>query len=205
MGRLSAGQLATELLPNLMQILAPRMRPVNTSLFSAREKADLAHLVALMLARGLDYVQEPDGDGQLQWRLTPSLDPVAAFRGLKPARSLSQAARALVAREIQLEQMRRSERHHAVTAGPCSISEQARTVRMSGSNRTNVFGCNVPRDFFGMPLQPKSLSSLPLEANAAGQTVKNPLNDAIWFKYKEGYSNAVRRSVCLRDILGLKS
>ena len=51
-----------------MEILQPNLRPVNTQLYSPREKAELKHLVEVMVAYNLQYVQERTIDGQYEYR-----------------------------------------------------------------------------------------------------------------------------------------
>ncbi|EKU23187.1 hypothetical protein NGA_2051100, partial [Nannochloropsis gaditana CCMP526] len=43
----------------LMHILNPSLRPVNPDLYSFAEKAGLRHLVDVLLACGISYVQSP--------------------------------------------------------------------------------------------------------------------------------------------------
>lgn len=47
-----------------MEIIQPNLRPVNTQLYSAREKEDLKNLVATMFAYNLTYQQERTLEGQ---------------------------------------------------------------------------------------------------------------------------------------------
>lgn len=55
----------------LLDILAPKLRPVSTQLYSAREKQQLASLVGTMLAYSLTYRQDRTPDGQYVYRLEP--------------------------------------------------------------------------------------------------------------------------------------
>nr|XP_008510364.1 PREDICTED: chromosome transmission fidelity protein 18 homolog [Equus przewalskii] len=55
----------------LLDILSPKLRPVSTQLYSAREKQQLASLVGTMLAYSLTYRQERTPDGQYVYRLEP--------------------------------------------------------------------------------------------------------------------------------------
>ncbi|XP_045850230.1 chromosome transmission fidelity protein 18 homolog isoform X3 [Meles meles] len=55
----------------ILDILAPKLRPVSTQLYSSREKQQLAGLVGTMLAYSLTYRQERLPDGQYVYRLEP--------------------------------------------------------------------------------------------------------------------------------------
>ncbi len=57
-----------DLLPNLLEIIQPSLRPVNTQLYSAREKEQLKGLVDTMVGYNLTYVQERTSDGQYNYR-----------------------------------------------------------------------------------------------------------------------------------------
>ena len=67
--RLSADAFQTfDLLPHLLEIIQPNLRPVNTQLYSAREKAELKNLVDTMIGYNLAYVQERMPDGQYTYK-----------------------------------------------------------------------------------------------------------------------------------------
>ena len=51
----------------------------------------------------------------------------------------------------------------------------------------------IPTDFFGRQIAPK--------AKTTGEVKNSLLSNDIWFKFKEGYSNAVRRTIRLQDLV----
>ena len=57
-----------DILPNLLDIIQPNLRPVNTQLYSAREKEELKALVDTMTAYNLTYVQERSQEGQYVYK-----------------------------------------------------------------------------------------------------------------------------------------
>ncbi len=57
-----------DVLPHLVDIIQPNLRPVNTQLYSAREKEELKDLVDVMKAYSLTYVQERTPEGQYNYR-----------------------------------------------------------------------------------------------------------------------------------------
>ncbi|XP_012587163.1 PREDICTED: chromosome transmission fidelity protein 18 homolog, partial [Condylura cristata] len=101
----------------LLDIVAPKLRPVSTQLYSAREKQQLASLVGTMLAYSLTYRQERAPDGQYVYRLEPDVEAVCRFPELPARRPLTYQAKQLIAREIELERMRRAEA--LAGRGPC--------------------------------------------------------------------------------------
>ena len=64
----SRGTLVKDLLPNLLSVIQPLLRPVNTQLYSAKEKAELANLVDIHIAYNLTYIQERNVEGQVEWK-----------------------------------------------------------------------------------------------------------------------------------------
>ncbi|XP_072871083.1 chromosome transmission fidelity protein 18 homolog isoform X3 [Chlorocebus sabaeus] len=93
----------------LLDILAPKLRPVSTQLYSTREKQQLASLVGTMLAYSLTYRQERTPDGQYIYRLEPNVEELCRFPELPARKPLTYQAKQLIAREIEVEKMRRAE------------------------------------------------------------------------------------------------
>lgn len=61
----------TELIPLLMRIISPPLRPVNANIVKPAEKAVLDRLVELMIPLGLGFWQEKSESGQPMMRLEP--------------------------------------------------------------------------------------------------------------------------------------
>ncbi|XP_030341158.1 chromosome transmission fidelity protein 18 homolog isoform X2 [Strigops habroptila] len=101
--------LVLEVLCLLLDIIAPKLRPVNTQLYSLKEKQQLADLISTMLAYNLTYHQERLPEGQYVYKLDPNVEDVCRFPDLPARRQLSYQAKQLIAREIELEKMRRTE------------------------------------------------------------------------------------------------
>ena len=57
-----------DIVPLLMRILQPSLRPVNTQLYSHKEKEELRSLVEAMTAYSLTYVQERTPEGQYVYK-----------------------------------------------------------------------------------------------------------------------------------------
>uniref|UniRef100_A0A8C4MJW9 Chromosome transmission fidelity protein 18 homolog n=1 Tax=Equus asinus asinus TaxID=83772 RepID=A0A8C4MJW9_EQUAS len=138
----------------LLDILSPKLRPVSTQLYSAREKQQLASLVGTMLAYSLTYRQERTPDGQY-----PEWD----FFG-----------RVVVRRAA------------ATSAG--AWGRQRGGGRAGGAGRrSNRVACTEDR----VP-----------ETDAAERRMGTAVGRSdVWFRFKEGVSNAVRRSLYVRDLL----
>jgi len=235
----SPSTLVSDVLPHLLEISQPNLRPVNVQLYSAREKQDLKQLVQILIAYNLTFVQERTSEGQYTYRLDPPVEEVAHFPDINH-RSLPYAIKQMIAHEVEVEKMRREDEsrrgptptgNHPLAA--TSSSTDQKTAAENGppnqpagagsgsaaapSNHWNQklqpkkAGLpekeHVPTDFFGRVIQAKSGSgpnggatgNAKENGGGAGQKT-NLLSNDIWFKFKEGYNNAVRRTVRLQDL-----
>ncbi|KAM4024585.1 chromosome transmission fidelity protein 18 homolog isoform 2-T2 [Anomaloglossus baeobatrachus] len=107
--RVGPQSLILDALCLLLDVISPKLRPVNTQLYSMKEKQQLADLINTMLAYNLTYHQERTMDGQYLYKLDPNVEDVCRFPELPARKQLTYQAKQLIAREIELEKMRRSE------------------------------------------------------------------------------------------------
>lgn len=215
-------QLIMEILPLLLDIIAPNFRPVSLQLFSSQEKKDFCSVVSAMIDYNLTYVQERTPEGTYVCNLDPNIEEVVNF-GNKPPRTLSYGIKQLLAREIEMEKMRRFE---TVYAGPQSMAPpsskstpKSNTSQIiaprdtdSGPAREKVSPTNVPnhlrklkakpvlkemqtKDFFGRIVD-ITLSPSTVKAKSEAE-----LKGDIWFHFKEGYNNAVRKTIKISELL----
>ncbi|KAJ7390212.1 hypothetical protein OS493_026722 [Desmophyllum pertusum] len=202
-----------ELLPFILEIITPTLRPVNTQLFSAREKRQLAELIDTMIAYNLTYHQERNFEGQYTYVLDPNMEEAVKFPGLPQHRQLTYATKQLISREIELEKMRRAEK--ALTAH-VHVDVSSPVVTARGSKKPEetkpkkpvvVLSLDTrkakPRetkpalDFFGRPVKVKPKLT---EGNTSSQAPQAKPS-LIWFRFNEGYSNAVRKNVKVQEFL----
>ncbi|XP_027606962.2 chromosome transmission fidelity protein 18 homolog [Pipra filicauda] len=210
--------LVLEVLCLLLDIIAPKLRPVNTQLYSQKEKQQLAELISTMLAYNLTYHQERLPEGQYVYKLDPNVEDVCRFPELPARRQLSYQAKQLIAREIELEKMRRMEAVlQARNPDPRNgLSEERGDTRPSGTpNHRQRLEHIVQRaavedkpevDFFGRPLQRKQAASAPAPQASMEESLEKQMGKAVgksdvWFRFNEGVSNAVRRNIYIRDLL----
>ena len=269
--------LLTDVIPPLLEIIQPQLRPVNSQLYSAKEKLQIKTLIDNMLSFSLTYQQEKTDDGQYRYVLEPKIDKLVRYTNhaisttnsadgaaaavvapTRPAaRQLTYAAKQMIARELEMEKMRRSDAAAAakVQASPAKRNPFASPSKASSGDKTkspagllgkegkkNLFGgakdsesskineaekedsgvakpklqikLSTPtakslkpvvlRDFFGRIIKS------PTEEEMAGKKGKDTAveekktkqkTDSIWFCFKEGYSNAVRKPVKIRELL----
>uniref|UniRef100_A0A4W3JWE1 Chromosome transmission fidelity protein 18 homolog n=1 Tax=Callorhinchus milii TaxID=7868 RepID=A0A4W3JWE1_CALMI len=171
--RVSMEPLVLETLCLLLDIISPKLRPVNTQLYSSREKQQLSDLIGTMLSYNLTYHQERTVDGQYIYVLDPNVEEISRFPDLPTRRPMTYQAKQLISREIELEKMRRSE-----------------ALLLTRNVNKKV----MPElDFFGAA-EPEKEPAEKLIGKAVGKS-------DVWFRFNEGVSNAVRHNVCIKDLL----
>ncbi|KAL4241036.1 hypothetical protein ACF0H5_001814 [Mactra antiquata] len=204
--------VVSEILSPLMEIMQPTFRPVNTQLYSKKEKEDLKQLVYTMISYNMTYQQQKTLDGQYNYLLEPHMDEVVKFPGMKQHRQLSYASKQLVAREIELEKMRRVEQAKAPKYVEPATEENSKkpvecktpvvpshlqklTAKPLGKTE------DVPvKDFFGRVIKRTTPETKTNKTTGKDEDVKtNILATDIWFHFQGGYSNAVRRNVKVKE------
>ncbi|CDS40267.1 chromosome transmission fidelity protein 18 [Echinococcus multilocularis] len=215
-------------LNKLVSTMSLMLRPVNTQLYNAPEKQHLAHLVHLMIAIGLDWVPQQASDtGEPAYRLQPPLDAVAQFPSTLRSLDLSglpYSTKQMLAREVARERMRRAE---AANAPPELVGREAdnNTSMIPATINTTGKGKPIPvfdsfmsarlaptaaplnitaekkarRDFFGRQIMETSEKVESKENQPP--TANCPINKTIFFKFKAGYSNAVRRPFSINNFI----
>ncbi|KAF9133537.1 hypothetical protein BGX30_012241 [Mortierella sp. GBA39] len=201
---------ATELLSPFLRILSPFLRPVNKQLIKPDEREVLKRLVDIMIQFQLTFVQEKTEDGQFLYRLEPSIEKLGDFStiGLKNVLTNRYAVRQLIAQEIEMELVRRAEavKEAKVGAffGKAGQGQDAAGIETAALATAIAAGAAMTMkeatDFFGRAIvQDKSasggagLSSLEME--------RSKKKTRIWYKFNEGFSNAVKAKVFINELL----
>ncbi|KAM4631622.1 chromosome transmission fidelity protein 18 homolog [Discoglossus pictus] len=222
--RVGPQSLVLDALCLLLDVISPKLRPVNTQLFSMKEKQQLADLINTMLAYNLTYHQERTLDGQYVYKLDPNVEDVCRFPDLPIRKPLTYQAKQLISREIELEKMRRTEAfqqarnaNRQVNAGS-NVNEKTAVKHTSKPGPLNheqrlenimkkaVFEQKPERDFFGREIVKKIISTTVAAPSDQPESVEKRIgmavgNSHVWFRFNEGVSNAVRRNVYIKDLL----
>ncbi|KAM8716293.1 hypothetical protein ACLKA7_003217 [Drosophila subpalustris] len=207
--------LLLDTVPLLKRILSPQLRSVAVQLLSQKEQYDLRHTIQVMVDLGVTFVQVKSAEGHFVFQTEPDLDTLCAFPGFAGL-TLPYFSRQLIAREVDLERIRRAApkgsdvnaaKKTTATAGDAT-KKKAASPRLPNHLQTlkpkqiAVFnGCSAPKqqltkDFFGRVTH-KRTSTSSMEEAKTDAIVKSP----IWYRYKEGYNNAVRKDVHLNELL----
>jgi chromosome transmission fidelity protein 18 len=219
----SPQELAIELIPYVLRMLSPDVKPVivNTgasgsksaataSVRKASEKALVKKAVEAMAATGVrfdkskvEFDDVANRNGGWVFRMEPALDSLAAFDTLsgKKDDKVRYAVRSVLEMEWKKESARietdSRNRRGGRVEGEIGIEakEEINTKVLVEENQRAV-----KRDFFGRVVEEK--------LNAAGelpQTAKQILKDnedaRIWVSFHEGFSNAVRKHVTIDEFM----
>lgn len=213
--RISELSLSLDILSLLLEIICPKLRPVNPQLFSDREKQQLVDLIDTMISYNLSYRQDRTPDGQYVYVLEPRVEQVVCFPGLPPRRQLTYQTKQTISRETDQERMRRAEslmqlrnphteekvkQPKVVTTSSVRNHQQ----RLENILRNTVVEIRPEVDFFGRAVAPKEK---PQVVSATGEVCVEVAmgtavgNSDVWFRFNEGVSNAVRRNIYIRELL----
>ncbi|XP_058446411.1 chromosome transmission fidelity protein 18 homolog [Malaya genurostris] len=207
--------------PLLKRVINPALRSVSLQLLTPKEKSDLTHTVEVMADFGLNYIQLKSADGTYQYQMNPDIDLLGQFQGTS-AQNLSYFGKQIVAREVELEQMRRAQPKAATVRAPSAKlteigkgSGDSRNKTKQSMKKTETSSSELPnhlqtlkpkpviqkvkqvvcKDFFGRITTRET--SVSVQEGGTDTIVKSP----IWYRYKEGYNNAVRKDVTLQDLM----
>lgn len=216
--RVSEQSLTADVLTLLLDIICPKLRPVNPQLFSTREKQQMKELIDTMLAYNLSYRQDRTPEGQYTYVLEPRVDEAVKFPGLPPRRQLTYQAKQTISREMEQERMRRAEQlmllrnpasaqvpppEKAKSTSDPKPSKKNHQQRLENIVRQTTVEIRPEVDFFGRAVapKPKRLTSETGERSVEQSMGTAVGNSDVWFRFNEGVSNAVRRNVHIRELL----
>ncbi|EDW28958.1 GL19453 [Drosophila persimilis] len=206
--------LLLDTVPMLKRILSPQLRSVTVKLLSPKELQDLNHTIEVMLDLGVTFVQVKSLEGHYVFQPEPDLDALIAFPGF-PGLTVSYFGRQLLAREVALARIRRAapkegepsavaaasaKKQAAKTAATSHLPNHLQTLKpkpISASNvRSSAPKQQLTKDFFGR-ITHKTSTAKQIDEAKTDAIVKSP----IWYRYKEGFNNAVRKDVHLHELL----
>ncbi|XP_076649239.1 chromosome transmission fidelity protein 18 homolog [Halictus rubicundus] len=218
--------LAVDIAPFLPDLLCPRLRTVSGHLHSAKEREDIARLVNVLLEFGLTFAQEKTIDGTYDYTLDPNIFEVGILPQCKHRRTLAYAVKQIIVQELEAERLRRASNALLKTN---STSEKKDNNNVKNKNTTKVAESEtktkkqneiaksptsagnpkkieaekkeiVYKDFFGriVTVNEDKQKNKDKESNNSRDIL---MKTGIWYKYKEGFSNAVRRKIIMADLL----
>ncbi|CAL8094492.1 unnamed protein product [Orchesella dallaii] len=196
--------LITDVYPALLSIIQPgTIRPVPTQIWTDKEREILQNVVELMLTFNISYTQTKNPEtGAYAFVLEPDLADMVKFKlqeSVVSKKPFPYAIKQLVSREIDTEKLRRNDTVPDVVqketfklpeTPKSNVGSTPKSKALETLNKTMV---SVARDFFGRPILAAAETSPEAEA-------KKKSAAAVYFRFKEGFSNAVRRYIKIRDL-----
>ncbi|XP_018307581.1 chromosome transmission fidelity protein 18 homolog isoform X1 [Mycetomoellerius zeteki] len=218
--------LTTDIAGFLPDILTPKLRTVPSHLYSSKEKSDLARIINVMLEFGLSFVQEKNFQRGYIYNLDPNILEIGVFLNCNAHRSLAYAVQQIITQELEVERLKRASiltglgvnSENMAKSGNPETVENVQNISSNVENNTKQSRKNatslkeiVYKDFFGNIItnenkngqkQNKIMNRISPKSQEKYSLMKNILTKhGIWYKYKEGCNNAVRRNVSMEKFL----
>ncbi|XP_039756724.1 chromosome transmission fidelity protein 18 homolog [Pararge aegeria] len=206
--------LRLDILPLLPYLLSPVLRSANIQLCSETERKSLATCAGAMCDYGLQYIQQRTPEGLYAFVLEPDVYKVAFF-GNEDCVRPPPAVRQAIAREQQLEVIRRNDEMMSRMSSRSKSSQAATSKPKLDTKDTaarEVKEMRIPNHL--QRLQPKAVQKITpqVQKDFFGRIVpvaqvqkQDAVSDVIssssvFYQYREGFNNAVRRNVRMRDL-----
>ncbi|KAL2784965.1 hypothetical protein BJX66DRAFT_73484 [Aspergillus keveii] len=214
--------VATELVPNIVRMLSPDVKPVvvrgseQKNVASVRkdsERALIEAAVRVMTGLGVTFEKvrvEGEGGAYGGWayRMEPPLDTLVTYSKATGISSTSGPVRYAVRQVLDQEYRKESIRKHSEAlakkkTGQASSSNANGTEAVKAKIRANA----VKRDFFGRIIQESTTpdedaQSTKKSGSAQQQGSGSDKGRKVWVTYHDGFSNAVRKPISLAELLG---
>ncbi|CAG9788572.1 unnamed protein product [Diatraea saccharalis] len=203
--------LRLDLIPLLPYLLNPTLRSANVQLCSEREREAVRTCAAAMCDYGLQYVQQRTDEHLYAFVLEPDVHK-AAFIGNEEKMKPPPPVRQAIAREQQLEIIRRNEmmatRVNTNKPGPSEAKstndKKVTLVPAKEARLPNHLQRLKPKDVDKTPQVHKDFFGriVPLSQVQRSDAVPDVISSSnVFYQYREGFNNAVRRNVRMRDLL----
>ncbi|XP_072273094.1 chromosome transmission fidelity protein 18 homolog [Pyxicephalus adspersus] len=215
--RVGPQSLVLDALCLLLDIISPKMRPVNTQLYSMKEKQQLAELINTMLAYNLTYHQERTMEGQYVYKLDPcvschSHSPLFHMFVLNTVRSINIWTENFFLIFVLYSSCQdTANKNEEKDAKKTSVKPAAKPgtlnheQRLENIMKKTAFEEKPEKDFFGRQIVKKVVSTVTVSTNQE-EPIEKKIgtavgNSHVWFRFNEGVSNAVRRNVYIKDLM----
>ncbi|XP_055684158.1 chromosome transmission fidelity protein 18 homolog [Lutzomyia longipalpis] len=184
-------------LPLIRRILSPNIRSVSLHLLTPKDRSDLQHAVEVMADLGVKFMQIKGADGTFKYQMEPDIELLSIFRGSTDDSPLSYWTRQLIAREVDLENMRRAKPKlgEIIVKKKPQMPNHLQCLQPRKVEKVSKYKEMVVKDFFGRVVTRKA--PLSIKEGGSDGIVKSP----IWYRFKEGYNNAVRKDITLSDLI----
>lgn len=208
-----------ETLPFLNTLIAPELRSVAATFMTEDEKQTLKSTVVLMREQGLNYKPAATKYGEQSWRagacalvLEPPIDDFTKFGGgveaLRPDERLTWKERRERERE-HAESPSSTAVKHTVLVHRRPVNNSLRTIIANelvtdAERRSGAASAQASANAKLQRAEQKARVALGVQGGnkhrLANAAKSNPAQHTMQFKYNEGYTTGVRRTVLMRDL-----
>ncbi|XP_006610723.1 chromosome transmission fidelity protein 18 homolog [Apis dorsata] len=209
--------LTIDIAPFFPDLLSSRLRTVSGHLHSMKEKEDINRIVNILINFGLTFTQEKKLDGTYDYKLDPNIFEISIFPDCKYHRTLTYPVKQILVQELEAERLRRAAnaiKNVTQNKNENAVKENTTTNEDSredlvAKTRNNIISIESKeiqtkeikyKDFFGRVITVNQDKQNKYDKETISSQTFLSKND-VWFKYKEGFSNAVRRKVIMEDLL----
>ncbi|DBA00834.1 TPA: hypothetical protein N0F65_008477 [Lagenidium giganteum] len=224
--QLSYGVLSVDVIPWLLGVLSPNVRRHNSSTQTPDERAIMKHLIQLMAELGLAFRPKFQFDGSEDYVLEPPVHELVVFkkseRDRPGATLLPLTVRKMIAREVELETMRKTELSSAprpvgkakesaaavTTNGatparpiPPLLSEEEEQRQLEALRRRNPFAFAYREAKRKRHAEEKEQERAAKRANGTGGDDDGAPDKTVRYKFNEGYTCGIKTAVYVRDLL----
>ncbi|KAI7865408.1 hypothetical protein BDF14DRAFT_1997167 [Spinellus fusiger] len=202
---ISRNTLIMHLVPQLLRIVSPELRPVNKQVIRPAEKLILTRVTNLMVEFGLTFILDKTEEGHLIYKLDPPIEQILNYESLslKSVLPNTYAVRQLIAQEVETELLRRRtktvdrlENGPMLRAQRRTLSDSEKEGRAIAEKGDYNASFGTPTDFFGRPIVSKV-------EDGVGQAMQidKPKLVTVAYRFHEGFSNAVKKPMTVRMFL----
>ncbi|PRP79624.1 chromosome transmission fidelity factor [Planoprotostelium fungivorum] len=195
----------------LLHILQPTKLQINPSLLTPQEREEINQLIRFMSAYNVRYKTKREAD-KLVYVMEPSLENLLPWEGSN-RKSVEFSGRdgmkEFISSEMNREKFKKKTEIETPKT-PSTTNQKTTPTKENSPSKGRLWGSppekknkpNPPvgqvKDFFGRPLQPASPST-PKKA-AAARVVEEKEKTSFKYRFQEGFTNAVRRTVYMKDL-----
>ncbi|KAK2758378.1 hypothetical protein FQN54_004228 [Arachnomyces sp. PD_36] len=218
--------VATDLIPNLIRMLSPDINPIivggsgQKGVASVRKESErnlVNSAVTVMSGIGVTFEKarveiEAGTHGGWVYRMEPPLDTLTTFSKTQGSTISSSGSsvpvryavrqvldqeyrKEIIRRQSEAQKARYSGVDSSVPSAPSTQDAKAEVAAKASSGKA------VKRDFFGRVIKEDVSSSNNNNNNKVKTGPQKAERPKVWVKYHEGYSNAVRKPISMKDLL----
>ncbi|KAG5520202.1 hypothetical protein PMAC_001279 [Pneumocystis sp. 'macacae'] len=191
--------LLIDVVPYLVYILLPRLKPINLQLLKNAEKQTLSRVINTMICFNITYSQTKADDGTFIYKFEPPIETLITFTFLKKHEPifLKYSTCQIINMELENEKLRiQKQRYIDNSNKPLNVTLGYKRK----SDKSFDLEQHYTKDFFGRIVSKSANNKNQKNVDDKNKVFIKP-NSKVWVKFHEGYSNAIKKPIPIEDIL----